>query len=173
MTSINIGTELKQATQRQSIKQKDVAREIYRAANTVSEYYNGTPTPLDAAQDMAATINDSDLSQQLAHIVFGTIPTMESNVYEENALALEILQDREAAERKQRKQAALIALTKQDESLNDNDLQALNVYLNEYLDEILIEIKLVSTIAAKTGMSLMDGIKQRHMYWIQNNFLRK
>lgn len=173
MNSINVSTELKQAAQRQGTNQLNLSRQTHRAHTTVSGYFNKENTPVEALADLAAVLDDSTFSKQMAHKTFGTLPVMESDTYSESPFALDFLQQKESAERKARKDNTLMILCKVDEALTKEDKDDLMTYVNEYLDEMLIEMKLVLSILAKTNISFMKAISMRKPYWIVKRYIRR
>ena len=173
MTSKVVSLPFKAAADRQNIQQNFIARETHRAKSTINGYFNDVPTPVDAMVDIAKILNDSELSHELAHETFGTIPMMQSCFYQENTFSLDILQKKESDERKFLKNEVELILAKQDNWLTDTDKLFLEKYVNEFLDEILIEIKLISSIAERTDKSLMELIAKRKAYWKQIGYLEK
>lgn len=173
MNSINASAELKQAAYRQGVTQLNLARKTHRAHTTVSGYFNKENTPIEALTELAAVLNDSTFSNQMAHETFGTLPVMESDIYSESPFALDFLQQKESNERKARKEHTLMILCKVDEALTKEDKDDLMVYVNEYLDEMLIEMKLVLSILTKTNISFMKAISMRKPYWIVKKYLRR
>ena len=171
--SMNISKELNQAAARKNVTQLSIARQTYRAHTTISGYFNSEDTPLPAMQELASVLDDSIFSHQMSHKTFGTLPAMESEVFQDTPHALDMLSEMEAAERKARKNEALMVLCKQDNYLTDQDKTILSVYANEFLDEMLIETKLVMSILEKTNTSFMQAIADRVPYWIQKNYLGK
>ena len=173
MTSINVSAELKQAATRQNVTQLTLSRKTYKAHTTVSGYFNKEETPLDAIQDLSNVLQDSTFTHQMANKTYGTLPVMESETYHETPHALDVLSENEANERKARKKDALMILCKQDRYLTEQDKAELRAYVNEFLDEMLIEMKLVLSILEKTEVSFMRAVRDRTPYWIVQNYLRR
>ncbi|MEG0256431.1 MULTISPECIES: hypothetical protein [Lactobacillales] len=173
MSSKVISPFLIEAVGRKHIQQTHLARETHRAKSTINGYFNGIPTPVDAMVELAAVINDSELSQQLAHESFGTLPNFNSDKYEESAFAMDIFQRKESNERKAMKDQAELALTKLNHKLTETDKSVLAAYVNEFLDEILIELKIVSLISRKIDISTSQLINKRVPYWINEDYLKK
>ena len=161
------------ASGRKHIQQTHLARETHRAKSTINGYFNGIPTPVEAMAELAAVINDSELSQQLAHESFGTLPNFSSDKYEESAFAMDVFQRKESNERKAMKDQAELALTKLNHKLTETDKSVLAAYVNEFLDEILIELKIVSLISRKIDISTSQLINKRVPYWINEDYLKK
>lgn len=172
MSSMNVSKELKQATARRGMNQLSISKKTFKAHTTVSGYFNREDTPLDAIQELSAVLDDSTFSTQMANRTYGTLPVMDSDIFHETPHALELLQEKEASERKARKNDALMILCKRDESLTDRDKEELRTYVNEFLDEMLIEMKLVISILSKINISFMKAIRDRTPYWIIQNYLK-
>lgn len=163
--SKSIGTQLKQAVKRKGMTQVQLSVRINRSSSAVSAYMKNDPTPIEVIQDIAEVLNDSMLNQNLSNEFFGTLPAMETIIYQDNPHVLEFLQQQEANERKAKKEIALRALSKNDHCLTREDLDNIKSYANEYLDEMLIEMRLVMSILSKTDVSIMQAISNRKSYW--------
>lgn len=172
MTSINVSTELNQAAARKNVTQLSLSRKTFKAPTTINGYFNKEETPLDAIQDLSNVLQDSTFTHQMAHKTYGTLPVMESETYHETPHVLEMLSVKESNERQTRKNEALMILCKQDEYLTAQDKEALRAYVNEFLDEMLIEMKLILSILSKTGVSFMQAVKDRTPYWIVQKYLK-
>ncbi|TFJ43955.1 hypothetical protein CKN80_09345 [Carnobacterium divergens] len=172
MTSKVVSIPLKEASERKNIQQNFIARETHRAKSTINGYFNDVPTPVDSMVELAAVINDSELSQQLAFEAFGVLPNFRSDKYEESAFAMDVFQRKESDERKAMKKQAELALTKLNHKLTEADKSVLAAYANEFLDEILIEIKIVSLISRKISISTSQLINKRVPYWINEEYLK-
>lgn len=160
-----IGSQLKHAIKRKGMSQVQLSVQINRSASTVNSYLQNQPTPIEAIQDIAEVLNDSMLNQNLSNEFFGTLPAMDTTIYQDNPHVLEFLQQQEANERKAKKEIALRALSKNDHCLTREDLDVIKSYANEYLDEMLIEMRLVMSILSKTDLSIMQAISNRKSYW--------
>lgn len=173
MSSKVISKYLIEATERKHIQQTHLARETHRAKSTVNGYFNNIPAPIEAMAELASVIDDSELSQQLAHETFGTLPSFSTDMYEESVLTMDVLQRKESRERKAIKEKVELVLTKQDHTLTESDMTIMQTYANEFLDEILIELKIVALIARKINSSTTNLIDKRIPYWIFENYLKK
>lgn len=169
--SVDISSELKQAIKRKNISQVQLSKKINRSPSTVNAYIKNQPAPIEAIQDIAEVLNDSMLNVQLANQFFGTIPAMEATLYQDHPHVLDFLQQVEAEERKAYKQVALKSLSKQDCCLSKEDLNHILNYANEYLDEMLIEMRLVMSILSKADVSVMQAINNRKPYWRTEGYL--
>ena len=163
--SRTIGSQLKKAIKRKGMSQVQLSVQINRSASTVNAYLQNQPTPIEAIQDISEFLNDSMLNQNLSNEFFGTLPTMDTIVYQDNPHVLDFLQQQEANERKTKKEIALRSLSKNDNCLTREDLDIIKSYANEYLDEMLIETRLVMSMLAKTDLSIMQAITNRKPYW--------
>lgn len=173
LSSKVISPFLIEASGRKHIQQTHLAKETHRAKSTVNGYFKGIPTPVEAMVELSKVINDSELSQQLAHVNFGTLPNFSTAMYEESPLTMDILQRKESNERKAMKDQAELALTKLNHKLTETDKSVLVAYVNEFLDEILIELKIVSLISRKIDISTSQLINKRVPYWINEDYLKK
>ncbi|WP_035053178.1 helix-turn-helix domain-containing protein [Carnobacterium pleistocenium] len=169
--SRTIGSQLKKAIKRKDMSQVQLSVQINRSASTVNSYLQNQPTPIEAIQDIAEVLNDSMLNQNLSNEFFGTLPAMETIVYQDNPHVLDFLQQQEANERKTKKEVALRSLSKNDHCLTREDLDIIKSYANEYLDEMLLETRLVMSMLAKTDLSIMQAVSNRKSYWKMQGYL--
>lgn len=172
MSSIVIDKGLREAAERKGITQVRLARGTMRAKTTINGYFRGEPTPVDSIQDMTDLINDSTLSQHVAHLLFKMIPPMQSDVYQDSPHALDMIESFESEERQVRKNKAMMALTKNNQSLTEMDKEAIVDYAMNYLDEVFIETRVIGSILERINLSLMDAVTQRTPYWKKQNYLR-
>lgn len=173
MEALHVNAELRQSAKRKNMTQLTISRKANKAHTTVSGYFNSEPTPIGALADLASVLDDSSFSNEMAHKTFGTLPVMDSEIYCESPFALDYLQQIESNERKERKNHTLMILCKVDAALTNQDKDELMVYVNEYLDEMLIEMKLILSILAKTNISFMKAISMRKAYWIVKQYIRR
>ncbi|WP_225743341.1 helix-turn-helix transcriptional regulator [Marinilactibacillus sp. Marseille-P9653] len=173
MKSMVINTQIKTAISRKGMKQSQLAKKTNRANSTINGYANTEPAPIDAMADIAEAMNDSLLSQDFANMGFGQFPSMNSDVFQDNVLSMEVIHGIEATERKSYKQAALIAVSKNKENLDKEDKEALWNYAMNFLDEIFIELRYVISLLDLLDMSLMQAIKQRRPLWVSKRYLKK
>lgn len=173
MKSMVINTQIKSAIQRKGIKQSQLAKETNRANSTINGYANTEPAPIEAMADIAEAMNDSLLSQDFSYMMFNQFPAMNSEVFQENVHTYSIIQDFEESEREKYESAARMALAKRKEHLDKTDKDALWNYAMNYLDEILVEMRLVISILSLLDISLMDAIKQRRPYWVSRRYIDK
>ncbi|WP_035052865.1 hypothetical protein [Carnobacterium pleistocenium] len=172
MEALHVNAELRMAAKRQNITQLNLSKKANKGHSTVSGYFNSEPSPIGAIADMAAILDDSTFTHQMANKTYGTLPIMESETYYETPHVLEMLSVKESNERQMRKNEALMILCKQDKCLTAQDKAELRTYVNEFLDEMLIEMKLVISILSKTNVSFMQAIKDRTPYWIVQKYLK-
>ncbi|SFB90090.1 hypothetical protein SAMN04488102_101333 [Alkalibacterium subtropicum] len=172
MNSRVINQELREATERKGITQVKLARGTFRAKTTLNGYFRGEPTPVDAMKDIANYMNDSLFSQEMSFRVFKQIPPMQSDVFQDSPHTLDMIELFETGERQIRKNKAMMALAKREAAMTEEDKEAINDYVMNYLDEIFIETRCVESILERINLSLMDAVIKRTPYWRKQNYLR-
>lgn len=172
MKSYVVNNELRESVKRKEMTQTELSNRVFRAKTTVNGYFRGDPAPLEALEEMAHTIDDSLLSQNFSHRVFDMLPPMESDTYQTNPMSLDIIQMMESNERKEHKDRAMYALTKQKSARTQEDIEAIREYAFNFLDEVLIEMRYIVSILEKVDMSLMSAIKERMPDWKAKNYVR-
>lgn len=172
MKSHVVSTQLKQSIERKRLSQTQLAQETHRAKTTVNGYFNGERTPADAMIEIAGVMDDSILSQNFSHVVFESIPAMETDVFIQSPHTLDVIQLIESEERKQYKAQAMFALTKHKETYTSEDKEVIAEYAMNFLDEVFVEIRYIISLLDKIDMSLMTAVKKRIPYWKRKNYLR-
>ncbi|WP_423189456.1 helix-turn-helix domain-containing protein [Alkalibacterium sp. f15] len=172
MTSYDISRELQAATIRQNLTQMDIARKTHRTKSTVNGYFNGQHAPIDAVAHIALCLDDSIFSQDMANKVFGTLPAMDSSTYELSVHSIDYIVIVEESERQQKKNQAMIALTKNKDTLTENDRDVILKYALDYLDEVFIETSSIISILDKLNISLRKAVNERTPHWKAKKYLR-
>lgn len=174
MTSKILSQALKAAMSERDITQKELRIDTRTPATTVSEHVTGKqPVPIQKALDYAQAINDSQFTLEVAYLFFGTISAMTGDKYQNNPLALDILQQKESNERKAKKDKALEVLTLKNGNFGEEDKDLLFDYTCEFLDEIMVETTMLVSLLDICDKTLMEAVNYRMPYWQQLGYMRK
>lgn len=173
MSSKLIGSFLEPALKRTKLTQKEVGVRSNRRKQTINGYVHDRDyAPLDAMEDVATAMNDSQLSQDFSHLVFEQIPPMDSEVYELNPFTIEILEEKEIEERDSYKPMALESMAKHKDHLTQEDIDALEDYALNMLDVVFVQLRHVIEILGKLDMSLMQAVRRRKAVWKMKKYLK-
>lgn len=164
---------LMESLNRQDLSKKYLAYDSDTPQSTVSDHTKGKqPVNVSKAIDYSESLNDSRFNLEVAYIFFGTISAMTGDKYQNNPLALDILQQKESNERKSKKDRALETLTLKSEEFNQEDKNILFDYASEYLDEIMIETTMLVSLLDICEISIMEAVEQRMSYWQEKGYMR-
>lgn len=169
----NISYYLHKGAKSQNVSQAFIAESLNYSKSTVNGYFNDSPAPCDFMESVSALLDDSGFNVGVAHDMFGTIPEMEVEMYHENPVILDILQKQQANERKKHKEVAQLILTKRNEHITSEEQDLLRHYANEFLDELLVETKIIMQILSVCEVSMMTAIKERRPHWVVKGYVRR
>lgn len=174
MASKVMGLTLEKALFKQGLNQKYVAIDSNTPQSTFSDHVKGKkPVEIGKAVDYAESLNDSMFNLEVARMFFGTISAMTGDRYQNNPLALDIIQQVESNERKAKKDRALEILAVRDLELSDEDREVILDYASEYLDEIMVETTMLVSLLDTAGVTLMGAVSRRMPYWQEKGYMRK
>lgn len=172
-TSFYIQRSARAALKRQDLSQVGLSELTGTKKTTMNRYMTDSPSPIETITHIASVLDDGIFNQQMANLVFNVLPVMESEVFSDNPHVLEFLANKEEKERQERQLEALYILSKNVECMTKEDKIRLTQFVAEFLDEMLIETKLVLSIIERTDYTFSDMISQRIHYWIQVGYLTK
>lgn len=173
MSSKFIGSFLEPALKRKGVSQKKLGDDTYRTKQTIHSYvHDKVKAPVDAMEDFATAMNDSQLSQDFSHVVFQQIPSMDSEVFDLNPFTIQILEEKEIEERDSYKPMALEAMAKKKDHLTQQDVDALEDYALNMLDVVFVQLRHVIEILGKLDMSLMQAVRRRKAVWKMKKYLK-
>jgi hypothetical protein len=98
---------------------------------------------------------------------------MTGDKYQNNPLALDILQQKESNERKAKKDRALEVLTLNDGTLSREDKDIILDYSMEFLDEIMVETTMLVSLLELCDVTVNRAVEKRMPYWQQRGYMRK
>lgn len=174
MASHVLASPLMDALVRNDYQQKFIAGESKTPQATFSDHVTGKKAvTIQKAEQYAESINDSKFSLEMAYIFFGAVSAMTGDKYQNNPLALDILQQKESNERKAKKDRALEILTLNNGTLDRDDKDTIFDYTLELLDEVMVETTLMVSLFNLCDMTVSDAIDRRMPYWEERGYMRK
>lgn len=174
MTSHVLASPLMDALVRNDYQQKFIAGESKTPQATFSDHVTGKKAvTIQKAEQHAESINDSKFSLEMAYIFFGAVSAMTGDKYQNNPLALDILQQKESNERKAKKDRALEVITLNDGTLSREDKDIILDYSMEFLDEIMVETTMLVSLLDLCDVSINKAVEKRLPYWEERGYMRK
>lgn len=154
---------------------KEIAKQVNVSQQSLSDWttpHNTKPVTLENAQVLTDHFRDSNFTMQVIHEFFGLFKSIDSDVYRRDPSSLDKLQIIESDERKQKKQYVEKILLKNVEYLTVDDRQQIISYAYEYLDEIMVEVTLISTLCEILGIDIRKLSEERLSYWINQGYMK-
>lgn len=154
---------------------KEIARNINVSQQSMSDWTskNGAkPVTLENAQVLSDYFRDSDFTLQIIHEFFGLFKSIDSNVYRRDPSSLDKLQMIESDERMQKKKDVEKILLKQVNYLTNDDRQQIISYAFEFLDEIMVDVTLISALCEILGIDIRKLSEERLSYWVQQGYMK-
>ncbi|WP_195943437.1 hypothetical protein [Enterococcus faecium] len=154
---------------------KEIAKQVNVSQQSLSDWttpQKTKPVTLENAQVLTDHFRDSDFTMQVIHEFFGLFKSIDSEVYRKDPSSLDKLQRIESDERKQKKQEVEKILLKNVEYLTVDDRQQIISYAYEYLDEIMVEVTLISTLCEILDIDIRKLSEERLSYWINQGYMK-
>ncbi|MBK4777477.1 hypothetical protein CU040_1540 [Enterococcus faecium] len=126
---------------------------------------------MENAQALTDHFRDSDFTLQVIHEFFGLFKSIDGDVYRRDPSSLDKLQMIESDERKQKKQEVEKILLKQVNYLTVDDRQQIIAYAHEFLDEIMVEVTLISALCEILGIDIRKLSEERLSYWVVQGYM--
>jgi len=169
-----ISQELETALLTKDIRKNELGYMTNTPKTTISGHVSGGNLKAEKAIEYSDAINDDLLKSQISYQYVGFIKAMDGKISEVlTPTELEVMQESEAKERKQhREQAKDLLLKHRVEALTQEDKAHLEMYVMEFLDEIVIEISLVFSILKIIGMSITEAMHLRMPHWITKKIMK-
>ncbi|EOE6413488.1 hypothetical protein ACKO6W_000667 [Enterococcus hirae] len=154
---------------------KEIAKQVNVSQQSLSDWttsLNTKPVTLENAQVLTDHFRDSDFTMQVIHEFFGLFKSIDGEVYRRDPSSLDKLQMIESDERKQKKQEVEKILLKQVKYLTADDRQQIISYAYEFLDEIMVEVTLISALCEMLGIDIRKLSEQRLSYWVNQGYMK-
>ena len=154
---------------------KEIAKQVNVSQQSLSDWttpHKTKPVTLENALVLTDHFRDSNFTMQVIHEFFGLFKSIDSDVYRRDPSSLDKLQIIESDERKQKKQYVEKILLKNVEYLTVDDRQQIISYAYEYLDEIMVEVTLISTLCEILGIDIRKLSEERLSYWINQGYMK-
>jgi len=173
MKNALLGKPLMKSLERRELSKKYLAFDSGTPQSTVSDHTKGKqPVDVNKAIDYAMSLQDSAFNLEVAYIFFGTISSMTGDKYQNNPLALDILQLKESNERKAKKDKTFEILTLNPKEISQKDKNTIFDYACEYLDEIMLEISLLVSLLDICEITITEAVNHRMEYWKEKGYMR-
>lgn len=173
--SVIIDESLTEVINKNGETKKEIARNINVSQQSMSDWTskNGAkPVTLENAQVLSDYFRDSDFTLQIIHEFFGLFKSIDSNVYRRDPSSLDKLQMIESDERMQKKKEVEKILLKQVNYLTNDDRQQIISYAFEFLDEIMVDVTLISALCEILGIDIRKLSEERLSYWVQQGYMK-
>lgn len=173
--SVIIDESLTEVINKSGETKKEIARNISVSQQSMSDWTskNGAkPVTLENAQVLSDYFRDSDFTLQVIHEFFGLFKSIDSNVYRRDPSSLDKLQMIESDERMQKKKDVEKILLKQVNYLTNDDRQQIISYAFEFLDEIMVDVTLISALCEILGIDIRKLSEERLSYWVQQGYMK-
>lgn len=174
--SVILRKSLIEVLNKKNEKKKDVAREISTSQQSLSDWTsqnNVKPVTIENALRLSDHFRDSTFTMEVIHQFFGMFKTCDGDVYRKDPSSLNRLQKIESNERKALKHDVERIILKNPEYLSEQDISKIVAYANEYLDEVIVEITLLSSLCDLASIDIRYLSEQRFPYWEQLGYMRK
>lgn len=166
---------LTEAIRKNSATKKEIARDIKVSQQSLSDWttpLNTKPVTLENAQALTDYFRDTDFTLQVIHEFFGLFKSIDGDVYRRDPSSLDKLQMIESDERKQKKQEVEKILLKQVNYLTVDDRQQIIACAYEFLDEIMVEVTLISALCEILGIDIRKLSEERLSYWVVQGYMK-
>lgn len=170
-----LSSELESLLVRNDMQQQDIVNKTQMGKSTISEYIKqGKNVPIQKAAKLADSVADNLFTSQLAYKFFGFIKSMDGKLSNTTAAELDIFQKIESDERKEHKQRAerLIVENKVRE-LDEEELNEIEQYGLEFLDEIIVELAIVYKIFDTVNLDIKEAVEEKMPEWISKSYMKE
>lgn len=174
-SSVVIRESLTEVINKSGETKKEIAREINVSQQSLSDWTtpnNTKPVRIENAQVLTDHFRDSDFTLQVIHEFFGLFKSIDGDVYRRDPSSLDKLQMIESEERKEKKKEVEKILLKQVNYLTNDDRQQIISYAYEFLDEIMVEVTLISVLCEILGIDIRKLSEERLSYWISQGYMK-
>lgn len=175
MMRANVKAELDGLMVRENLSQKETAKWAGIPFSTFNGYTKGTQeAPVVKMTQVNETAGDDLFASQMANKYFGTIKALDGKVAEVlTPTELDVLQEQETEEREERRrQAKKLIIKAKLEPLTTEDVEDLEDYVMQFLDEIVVELSIVFSILKILGMTITEAFNKRMPHWIKKKYMK-
>lgn len=177
---MDIPTILKDGMKRKSISQKMVAINNHFTRATASNYLKpGYQIPKDEAITIAKSIDDYPTKMNVAFALLGTLPMLNGSRVSNSAIGAKSFADIEEKEEKAKYSdeeiARILGSSREDvrDHMSRKDIDKLRKWIDEYLDEILMEVMVFNRSCDLIGVSQTDIINERLKLYVKERYMKE
>lgn len=174
--SVIIDESLIEAINKNGETKKEIARNINVSQQSMSDWTSknvAKPVTLENAQVLSDYFRDSDFTFQVIHEFFGLFKSIDGDIYRRDISSLDKLQMIESDERKRKKREIEKTLLKKVDYLTADDRRQIISYAYEFLDEIMVEVTLISSLCEILGIDIRKLSEERLAYWINQGYMKR
>ncbi|GBD73872.1 putative uncharacterized protein [Tetragenococcus halophilus subsp. halophilus] len=165
--------EINDLLKRQDIKQKELAIDTEIPETTLSGYIK-QGIPFEKALKILDVSGDSLFTSQLAYNFLGFIKSMDGKLANTTAAELDIFQKIESDERKEhKKRAERLIVENKVRELDLEELNEIEQYGLEFLDEIIVELAIVYKIFGAVNLDIREAVETKMPEWISKNYMKE
>lgn len=165
--------EINDLLKRQDIKQKELAIDTEIPETTLSGYIK-QGIPFEKALKILDVSGDSLFTSQLAYKFLGFIKSMDGKLANTTAAELDIFQKIESDERKEhKKRAERLIVENKVRELDLEELNEIEQYGLEFLDEIIVELAIVYKIFGAVNLDIREAVETKMPEWISKNYMKE
>ncbi|WP_061840122.1 hypothetical protein [Tetragenococcus halophilus] len=175
MIKVPLENELEDLSLRQDLLQKEIAGDSNIANATMNGYFTGQQeVPIEKAVKIANSSGDNLFTSQLAYKFLGFIKSMDGKLANTTAAELDIFQKIESDERKEhKKRAERLIVENKVRELDLEELNEIEQYGLEFLDEIIVELAIVYKIFGAVNLDIREAVETKMPEWISKNYMKE
>lgn len=177
---MDIPTILKAGAKSKGITQKILALESHITRATAHNYLTeGYKVPKEEAIDLANSIDDFPTKVNVAFSLLGTLPMLNGSRVSNSAIGAKSFADSEEQEEKDKYSsediARILGSSREDvrDHMNRKDIEKLRKWIDEYLDEILMEVMVFNRSCDLIGVSQTDIINERLKLYVKERYMKE
>lgn len=176
----SIGESLKLSLFLSGSRQKELAIDAKTPNATISDHLNGANVSIDKAIEYLEVMKSNgyqatnELTGSISYQYLGFFKSMDGQMADvKSTNDLEVFQEIESNERKERKKTAQrLAAESQVRMLSQTEKTELRGYVDEFLDEIVVEMAIVFSILKILRLNIQDVIQERMPHWIKKRYMK-
>lgn len=168
-----LAKELTALMSRRNMQQKEISVDTKIPRTTLSGYVKRGSVPIEKAAKIAEMNGDSLFVSQIAYKALGFIKSMDGSLSNVSEAELDIFQKMESQERKERKERVQqLIVESKVRSLDSEELEEVENYGLEFLDEIVVELAIVFKIFDVVHLDIRDAVKLKMPQWVAKHYMR-
>ncbi|TLF43580.1 MULTISPECIES: hypothetical protein [Lacticaseibacillus] len=168
-----ISSPLNRFATRTNTPQKVIAYAAKLGRSTINNYFHGTPIRANEATDIANSMNDSELSYEMANLFLGIPKLFSGDGIYHDLRGLLFTDKREEDEEKASFIKYDIEGLANDPNFTRDDAKNLKAYAFEKMDSTVADLTELNAICEMLGISIMDLFSERLPHYQKLHYMRK